>query len=93
MNDSLRKRGLAREVIRLVQDLRKTSGLEVSDRVRLRLVGLDFIAEHFAFIAREVLATEILTEPGDGDGTILELEDLEGSVPARVWLRKDEDQS
>jgi hypothetical protein len=54
---------------------------------------LDFIAEHFAFVAREVLATEILAEPGDGDGTILELEDLEGSVPARVWLRKDEDQS
>jgi isoleucyl-tRNA synthetase len=90
MNDSLRKRGLAREVVRLVQDLRKTSGLEVSDRIRLRLVGLDLIAEHFDFIAREVLATEILTEPGDGAGTELELEDLDGSVPARVWLEKDE---
>jgi isoleucyl-tRNA synthetase len=93
MNDSLRKRGLAREVVRLVQDLRKTSGLEVSDRIRLHLVGLDFIAEHFDFIAREVLATEILTEPGEGEGTVLELEDLDGSVPARVWLEKDERQS
>jgi isoleucyl-tRNA synthetase len=90
MNDSLRKRGLAREVVRLVQDLRKTSGLEVSDRIRLRLVGLDLIAAHFDFIAREVLATEILTEPGVGEGTVLALEELDGAVPARVWLDKDE---
>jgi isoleucyl-tRNA synthetase len=90
MNDALRKRGLAREVVRLVQDLRKTSGLEVSDRIKVRLVGLDFIAEHFDFIAREVLATEILTEPGASEGTVLELEDLDGAVPARVWLQKDE---
>jgi isoleucyl-tRNA synthetase len=90
MNESLRKRGLAREVVRQVQDLRKTSGLEVSDRIKLRLVGLDFIAKHFDFIAREVLATEILTESGEGEGTVLELEDLDGSVPARVWLEKDE---
>jgi isoleucyl-tRNA synthetase len=90
IDESLRKRGLAREVVRLVQDLRKTSGLEVSDRIRLRLVGLDLIAEHFDFIAREVLATEILTEPGPGEGTVLDLEDLDGTLPARVWLEKDD---
>jgi isoleucyl-tRNA synthetase len=88
MTEELRKRGLVREVIRLIQDLRKTSGLEVSDRIRLRLVGLDSIAEFFDLIAREVLATQILAEPGDGEGTLLELEDLDGSVQARVWLEK-----
>ena len=67
LDDELRNRGLAREVVRLVQDLRKTSGLEVSDRIRLHLVGLDAIAEHFDFIAREVLAVEVLTEPGEGE--------------------------
>ena len=45
LTDELRKRGLARDVVRLVQDLRKTSGLEVSDRIRLHLIGLDLIAE------------------------------------------------
>ena len=90
MTGSLRKRGLAREVVRLVQDLRKTSGLEVSDRITLRLAGLETIAEHFDFIAREVLATKLLIEPGEGEGTVLELEDLDGSVHARVWLEKDE---
>jgi isoleucyl-tRNA synthetase len=90
MTEELRKRGLVREVIRLVQDLRKTSGLEVSDRIRLRLVGLDSIAQFFDLIAREVLATQIVAEPGQGEGTLLELEDLDGTVPATVWLEKDE---
>jgi isoleucyl-tRNA synthetase len=90
MNDDLRKRGLAREVVRLVQDLRKTSGFEVSDRIRLHVVGLDMISDYFDFIAREVLATEVLDGPGEGDGTVLELEDLDGGVPAQVWLEKDQ---
>ena len=44
LDDSLRHRGLAREVVRLVQDLRKNSGLDVSDRIHLHLEGLDMIA-------------------------------------------------
>jgi isoleucyl-tRNA synthetase len=88
VDEDLRKRGLARDVVRLVQDLRKTSGLEVSDRIRLHVVGLDVIADHFDFIAREVLAVAILSGPGDGEGTVLDLDDelLEG--PVTVWLRK-----
>ena len=87
VDDDLRRRGLARDVVRLVQDLRKTSGLEVSDRIRLRLVGLDDLAEFFDFIAREVLAVEIVTEPGEGEGTLLELEDAATS-PVRVWIER-----
>ncbi len=88
VDDALRRRGLARDVVRLVQDLRKTSGLEVSDRIRLRLVGLDSLVEHFDFIAREVLAVEVLTEPGTGEGTVLELDDDTLTEPVRVWLEK-----
>ena len=92
LDEALRKRGLAREVVRLVQDLRKTSGLDVSDRIRLHVVGLDVITEHFDFIAREVLATEIVSGAGEGDemgeGTLLELEDELLTQPVRVWLQK-----
>jgi isoleucyl-tRNA synthetase len=88
LNEALRHRGLAREVVRLVQDLRKNSGLDVSDRIHLNLEGLDMIREHFDYIAREVLAVFIDTGPGEGEGTPLELETDEGSFVARAWLRK-----
>ena len=88
LDDSLRHRGLAREVVRLVQDLRKNSGLDVSDRIRLHLEGLDMISEHFDYIAREVLAVSIVPGPDEGEGTELELETDEGAFTARAWLRK-----
>ena len=88
LDDGLRQRGLAREVVRLVQDLRKTSGLEVSDRIRLHVVGLGAVASQFDAIAHEVLATEIVDGPGVGEGTALDLDDKLVSSPALVWLEK-----
>jgi isoleucyl-tRNA synthetase len=88
LTDSLRHRGLAREVVRLVQDLRKNSGLDVSDRIHLNLEGLDMIKDHFDYIAREVLAVSIVSGPGEGGGTVLEIETDESVNVARAWLRK-----
>jgi len=88
LDDSLRQRGLAREVVRLVQDLRKNSGLDVSDRIVLHLVGLGSVAGHFDFIAREVLAVAIVAGPGEGEGTLLDLETDGGVIAARAWIRK-----
>ncbi len=88
LDDDLRQRGLAREVVRLLQDLRKASGLDVSDRIVLQISGLDAIESYFDFIGREVLATAIGSGPGEGEGTLLDL-DAEGDVgPVTVWLRK-----
>jgi isoleucyl-tRNA synthetase len=88
LDESLRKRGLARDVVRLVQDLRKTSGLDVADRIRLHVAGLDAIADHFGFIAQEVLAVEVLNGPGAGAGTRLDLDEAEIDGPVEVWLEK-----
>jgi isoleucyl-tRNA synthetase len=90
LTDSLRHRGLARDVVRQVQDLRKNSGLDVADRIHLHLEGLDMIKDHFDYIAREVLAVSVVAGPGEGEGTVLELETDEGVVGARAWLRKAE---
>ncbi len=68
LDDDLRLRGLAREVIRNVQEMRKAAGLEVSDWIHLHLVGLDDLEPHFEGIAREVLAREVLTDPPAGAG-------------------------
>ena len=63
LTPDLRREGLAREVVRLVQDARKTAGLDVSDRIVLGLQADGDLAEalraHADEIAAETLATEL----------------------------------
>jgi isoleucyl-tRNA synthetase len=87
LNDDLRKRGYLRDVVRQVQDLRKNSGLDVSDRIVLHVTGLDDLSDGFATLASEVLATQVLSGPGEGAATILELDD---DRVALAWIAKVE---
>jgi isoleucyl-tRNA synthetase len=70
----LRREGLARDVIRLVQEARKNDGLAVSDRIWLRWATADpqlarALAEHGQMISAEVLATDYGQAPaGAGPG-------------------------
>jgi isoleucyl-tRNA synthetase len=86
LDDELRRRGLVREVVRQVQDLRKAAGLEVSDRITLFLAGLDDLEGWFGDIAREVLAVEVLTGAGT-DGAEAALE-VDGFPYARAWVTR-----
>jgi len=71
----LRRAGLAREAVRVIQDARKGSGLEVADRISLEWHAADAEAvealrEHAELVAGEVLATTVaeLPEAPSGDG-------------------------
>jgi isoleucyl-tRNA synthetase len=59
----LRRAGLAREAIRLVQEARKSSGFDVSDRISLTWAAEgelgEALAEHAGLVADEVLATRM----------------------------------
>ncbi|MDE3044663.1 MAG: isoleucine--tRNA ligase, partial [Acidobacteriota bacterium] len=85
LNDDLRRRGLVRDVVRQIQDLRKNSGLDVADRIDVRVSGLDDLVGAFDEIATEVLARHVAREAGVGEGTALELDDQR---VARVWIEK-----
>ncbi|NEW77482.1 isoleucine--tRNA ligase [Streptomyces rhizosphaericus] len=66
----LRRAGLARDAIRLIQEARKNSGLDVADRIALRWQSADeelrrALVDHAELIADEVLATDFAA--GDGD--------------------------
>ena len=76
LTPELRRAGLAREVVRMIQEARKTGGFEVSDRIALSWHVLDqegsdetreAIEEHRELIAREVLASTI-AEADTADG-------------------------
>nr|BBG06568.1 isoleucyl-tRNA synthetase [Streptomyces sp.] len=68
----LRRAGLARDAIRLIQEARKNSGLDVADRIALRWQSTDeevrtALTDHAGLISDEVLAEEFT--PGEADGS------------------------
>ncbi|MDQ7908088.1 isoleucine--tRNA ligase [Phytohabitans sp. ZYX-F-186] len=89
LTPQLRRAGTAREVIRLVQEARKSSGLEVTDRIQLRYEATDgevaaALAEHRDLVADEVLATSFA--PGTPDWPAPAHQDA--SLGLTFWLRK-----
>ena len=84
LNDDLRRRGLLRDVVRQIQELRRTLGLAVSDRIRLHLTGLDELTDHADELSHEVLATEIIFGPGPGEGTVVDTDDHRDP---RAWIQ------
>jgi isoleucyl-tRNA synthetase len=86
--------GKAREIVRHVQELRKSSSLQLEDRIALHL-GSDAeklrgaIAEHGATIAAETLAVELSPLPLAGDGVFASEAKVDGEV-LRIQLRRVE---
>ena len=74
LTDELRAEGTAREVVRLVQNLRKSSGLEISDRITLGVTGPEIVASALTafedYVKQETLAVELgHRDISDPDGT------------------------
>ena len=91
LTHELRLAGLARDVVRLVQDARKNAGLDVTDRIELRWqVGgspepAEALRAHADQIAGEVLATE-LAEGAPGDPSeFYTAQDVE--LGLHIWFR------
>jgi isoleucyl-tRNA synthetase len=73
LTDALRAEGVARDVVRGVQQARKEAGLHVSDRIRLALALPEAwrgaVESHLAWIAEQTLARRIeLVDALGGDG-------------------------
>ncbi len=65
LNESLIREGLARELVRTIQDARKQAGLEISDRIDLAINGSDAVmqaVEEFkSYIIEETLANDLVS--------------------------------
>lgn len=88
----LRRAGLARDAIRLIQEARKNSGLDVADRIAVRWTSaapatVEALTEHATLIADEVLALDYAQ--GEADPTYGEPFEDEG-LSLAFRLRKTE---
>jgi isoleucyl-tRNA synthetase len=87
LDADLRREGLAREIVRAVQDARKQAGLEVSDRIVLDVEGdaavMAAVAAHRSHITTETLAHEWAPLRGK-DVFVAELEDPEFKCAIRL---------
>jgi isoleucyl-tRNA synthetase len=88
VSPELRREGLARDLVRAVQDLRKAAGLAVEDRIELAVKAEGEVAAavdaHREYLLGETLATALHRAPqGDGHDARVELD----GEPVRLWLR------
>lgn len=84
VTEALRKEGLARELVNRIQNLRKSSGFDITDKVNVTILSTDemddAINEYKAYIAGQVLAATIEITDVISDATVLDFEDFKLSV-------------
>ncbi|MDX1495744.1 MAG: DUF5915 domain-containing protein, partial [Longimicrobiales bacterium] len=90
LDDELRAEGVARELVNRIQRLRRDAGLEITDRIELRVSGPEEIraaaSGHRDFIGGEVLAVAVeVVEDGIDLPHVREV-DIDGT-PAVIGLR------
>ena len=70
LTDELRQEGMAREIINRVQNIRKESGLEITDRINIAIAPNAEVEKSVAafgeYIKTQVLADFIEITPNDG---------------------------
>ena len=90
VTEALRLEGISRDIIRVIQDLRKESGYEVTDRISVGLSGPDMegiLREFTTMICEDTLADSvILGELSGAEG--VRSEEVEGGV-VRVEVRRN----
>ncbi len=91
ITDELAREGMAREVVRHVQDTRKKADLEMEDRIELHLDTASeklrrAIDVHRDYIACETLATAWAAGPLNGEAHLAEVS-VDGQ-PLSIALRK-----
>ena len=78
LTEALVEEGVARELINRIQNLRKSSGLEITDRIEVSIENREEVAGAVShcneYIASQVLATSLTLADGLTDGTEVEMD-------------------
>ncbi|WBX71538.1 isoleucine--tRNA ligase [Tenacibaculum retecalamus] len=88
INEDLRKEGVARELINRIQNARKDSGLEVTDKIKLTILKAadlqESVAANAAYIKAETLTNELVFVDVLKDGTEIEFD----TINSRMLIEK-----
>ncbi|MDP2160833.1 MAG: isoleucine--tRNA ligase, partial [Flavobacterium sp.] len=80
ISDELRKEGIARELVNRIQNLRKDSGFEVTDKIKVQLQNNETleaaIAANMDYIKSETLTSDLVFESEIKNGTEIEFDDI-----------------
>ncbi|MEM8998784.1 MAG: isoleucine--tRNA ligase [Bacteroidota bacterium] len=88
INDDLKKEGIARELVNRIQNMRKESGFEVTDKIDLKILKDGFVEKavesNVAYIKSETLAAELDFEENLEKGTAVAFDE----VNTRLFIQK-----
>jgi len=84
IDDDLKSEGMARELVNRIQNLRKDSGLEVTDRIEVQLLEdaalKEALTKNQDYVKAEVLADSINWSSADFEGEEIDFEDVKSKV-------------
>ena len=84
VTEALRKEGLARELVNRIQNLRKSSGYDITDKISVTVLSNDVmdgaIKDFNSYIANQVLAVSMEITDVISDATELDFEDFKLSI-------------
>jgi isoleucyl-tRNA synthetase len=84
ISDELRKEGIARELVNRIQNIRKDSGFEVTDKIVVKLeknVQLEAaVAANLTYIKSETLTETLVFEDTIAMGIEIEFDDIKTNI-------------
>ncbi|GAO30558.1 isoleucyl-tRNA synthetase [Geofilum rubicundum JCM 15548] len=91
ISDELREEGIARELVNRIQNLRKDSGLDVTDKIKLSIQQHEAIngavEKHKGYIGAQTLAAEVKLVEKCNESTSVTVE-LETDLETAIFIEK-----
>ena len=84
ITEDLRKEGVARELVNRIQNARKDSGLEVTDKIKLTVLNFEnlqnAISENKTYIMSETLTKELVFVDELKEGIVIEFDNIKSKI-------------
>jgi isoleucyl-tRNA synthetase len=84
ISPELKKEGIARELVNRIQNIRKDSGFEVTDKIKVHLQKNDTLEEaiitNVEYIKSETLTEELFFVDNIQDGTEIEFDEIKTKI-------------